>query len=82
MWTGKENCLYQHGRLKYDNEETTLLLQNLMSKKKRKKKTWVRKVYQNRKLKGEFHVLITEMMHQDHAKFFAYFRMSLNMNKY
>ena len=38
MWTGKENCLYQHGRLKYDNEETTLLLRNLMSKKKCKKK--------------------------------------------
>ena len=37
---------------------------------------WVRKVYQERKLKGEFHLLIKEMMLQDHALFFAYFHMS------
>ena len=53
-----------------------LLLRNLMSEKTRKKQMWVRKVYQERKLKGEFHLLIKEMMLQDHALFFAYFRMS------
>ena len=53
--------------------KTLLLLRNLMSTKTCKKQMWVRKVYQERKLKGEFHLLINEMMLQDH--FFAYFRM-------
>ena len=37
---------------------------------------WVRKVYQERKLRGEFHYLIPEIKLHDYALFFAYFRMS------
>ena len=53
-----------------------LLLRNLMSRNKRKKKMWVRKVYQEKKGKGEFHCLIKEMKLHDHALFFPYFRIS------
>ena len=37
---------------------------------------WVRKIYQERKQKGEFHLLINEMRLHDHELFFRYFRMS------
>ena len=53
-----------------------LLLQNLMSRNKRYRKMWVRKVYQERKWKGEFHCSIKEMKLHDHALFFAHFSMS------
>ena len=47
-----------------------------MSRNKCKKTLWVRKVYQERKCKGEFHCLIEEMKLHDHPLAFAYFRMS------
>ena len=37
---------------------------------------WVRKVYQERDLKDEYHMLIKEIMLQYNALFFAYFHMS------
>ena len=37
---------------------------------------WVRKVYQERKLKGEFRLLIKDMVLCDNFLFFKYFRMS------
>ena len=53
-----------------------LLLRNLMEQKKYKKKIWVRRVYQERKQKGEFHLLIKDMMLHDNFLFFNYFRMN------
>ena len=55
-----------------------LLLRNRLEEKKKKYKkcVWVRKVYQERKQKGEFHLLIKDMMLYDHFLFFKYFRMN------
>ena len=53
-----------------------LLLRNLTESKRKRKEMWVRKIYKERKSKGEFHHLIKEMMLYDHELFFKYFRMS------
>ena len=37
---------------------------------------WVRKTYQKRKQKGEFHLLVKGMHLHEYALFFQYFRMS------
>ena len=42
-----------------------------------KKRFWVRKIYEERNLKGEFHHLIQEMMLFDHDYVFRCFRMLL-----
>ena len=47
-----------------------------MENKKYKKSIWVRRVYQERKQKGEFHLLIKDMMLHDNFLFFKYFRMN------
>ena len=42
---------------------------------KYKKRFWIRRIYQERILKGEFHLLIKEMIVFDHEYFFRCFRM-------
>ena len=41
-----------------------------------KKRCWVRKIYKERKEKGEFHLLIKDMKLFDHQYFFQHFRMT------
>ena len=54
-----------------------LLLQtSTKPKKKNKKKCWVRKIYAERKEKGEFHLLVRDLKLHDHEYFFKCFRMS------
>ena len=64
MWTGKGK----------------LFVVNITSKsnesKEMQKKMCVRTMYQERKMKGEFHLLIKEMKLLDHALLFAYFHMN------
>ena len=43
---------------------------------KYKKCFWMRRIYQERILKGEFHLLIKEMILFDHEYFFRFFRMA------
>ena len=43
---------------------------------KYRKRFWVRKVHEERKTKGEFNVLVRELMLGDHEYFFRLFRMS------
>ena len=44
--------------------------------KSRSKRTWVRKIYQERYLKGEFASLVRDLKIHDETYFFRYFRMS------
>ena len=53
-----------------------LLLHRRSRKQKHTKSIWVRKIFQERKQKGEFHLLINELRIHDHVYFFKYFRMS------
>ena len=53
-----------------------LLLRKRLQRKKYRKRTWVRKIYKERKTKGEFHLLVKEMKVCDHELFFKYFRMN------
>ena len=53
-----------------------LLLWRRQEARKRKKRVWVRKIFQDRKQKGEFHLLLRELKLYDHEYFFKYFRMS------
>ena len=43
---------------------------------KNKKSFWVRKIYQERLQKGEFHLLVQDMKLFDHMYLFQYFRMT------
>ena len=53
-----------------------LLLRERRQRLKHRKRFWVRKVYEERKTKGEFNVLVRELMLADHEYFFRLFRMS------
>ena len=53
-----------------------LALEDEKSNKKYKKRFWVRQLYQERKQKGDFHLLIQDLKLYDHQIFFQYFRMS------
>ena len=59
-----------------------LLLVMILRRRLRKKnqnfvgRLWVRKIYEERKEKGEFHLLIQEMKLFDHQYFYQQFRMS------
>ena len=53
-----------------------LLLRKRRQRLKYRKRFWVRKVYEERKTKGEFNVLVRELMLADHEWFFRLFRMS------
>ena len=65
----------------------TLLLLTLIIKRRRqqmnvthkyKKRFWVRKIFQERKLKGEYHLLVKDLKLFDHEFFFKQFRMLPN----
>ena len=53
-----------------------LLLRKRRQRLKYRKRFWVRKVYEERKTKGEFNVLVRELMLADHEYFFRLFQMS------
>ena len=53
-----------------------LLRRRLRLKRKYKKRFWVRKIFQDRQEKGEFHTLVQEMKLFDHEYFFRCFRMT------
>ena len=58
-----------------------LILKKKLEKERKKKITrryWVRKIFQERKTKGEFHLLIKDLKLFDNEYFFKYFRMSPN----
>ena len=52
-----------------------LWLKRRFSRQERRKRMWVRKIFRERKQKGEFHLLIKELRLYDHEYFFKYFRM-------
>ena len=56
-----------------------VLLRRILRRRSEKymKRFWVRKIYEERNLKGEFHHLMQEMMLFDHDYFFRCFRMLL-----
>ena len=56
-----------------------MLLQKRQQQLKYRKRFWVRKVYEECKTKGEFNVLVRELMLADHEYFFRLFRMSPSM---
>ena len=63
------------------NKRRVLLLLLLLRRSKRKfrrqqKRVWVRKIFQSRSTKGEYHALITEMKLSDHESFYRYFHMT------
>ena len=53
-----------------------LLLKRRQERRKKKRKTWVRKIFKERKEKGEFHQLIYDLCLHDSQYFFQYFRMN------
>ena len=58
----------------------TLLLRRRIQSQKRKKyqkRMWVRKIFDERKTKGEFHHLVQDMKLLDREYFFQYFRMTV-----
>ena len=52
------------------------ILKLLELKRKKRKRFWVRKVYEERLEKGEFHLLVGDLRLHDHEYFFRCFRMS------
>ena len=46
------------------------------SQNKYKKRYWIRKLYLDRKQKGEYNILVKDLKLFDHELFFCYFRMS------
>ena len=55
-----------------------LALQSLKQKSQKRKRFWMRRIYLGRQQKGEFHLLVREMMLFDHEYFFKCFRMTLS----
>ena len=58
-----------------------LILKKKLEKERKKKITrryWVRKIFDERKTKGEFHLLIKDLKLFDNEYVFKYFRMSPN----
>ena len=53
-----------------------LLLLLLCWRRRRQKRMWVRKIFQSRSKKGEFHALIAEMTLVDHESLKKYFHMT------
>ena len=53
-----------------------LLLCRHRRRRRRQKRMWVRKIFQSRSKKGEFHALIAEMTLVDHESFYKYFHMT------
>lgn len=53
-----------------------LIRRRLIAKNKYKKRFWVRKIFTERKQKGEYHLLVQELRLHDQEYFFKYFRMT------
>lgn len=51
-------------------------LRRHLRRHKYKKRFWVRKTFAKRKQKGEFHLLVKDLLLADHEYFFTYFRMT------
>ena len=65
-----------------DLDEEQLLLLLLIYRRRKEKKVkkyrkrfWVRRIFQERKTKGEYHSLVKELILFDHERFFKMFRM-------
>lgn len=54
-----------------------LLKRRLRKKTRYKKRMWVRKIFEERKTKGEFYLLVQDLRLYDEEYFFKYFRMSV-----
>ena len=61
-----------------DEEEILMiyLWRRNQRRKERKRRFWVRQIYQQRKQKGEYHLLVKDLKLFDDELFFTYFRMS------
>ena len=53
-----------------------LLLKRRRSLQKYRKRFWIRRIYQERNNKGEYHLLVKDLQLHDHEYFFRCFRMS------
>ena len=53
-----------------------LMRRRTIAKNKYKKRFWVRRIFQERKQKGEYHLLLQDLRLHDHEYFFKCFRMS------
>ena len=53
-----------------------LLRRRRLKPQKEKRRFWIRRIYSEREFKGEYALLVKDMMLYDHHYFFAYFRMS------
>ena len=53
-----------------------LILRRRQAKKRKSPEFWVRKIFQERSTKGEFHLLVKDMELFDHELFFSQFRMT------
>ena len=53
-----------------------LLLRKRRQRLKNRKRFWVSKIYEERNRKGEFNILVRELMLADHNYFFRLFQMS------
>ena len=53
-----------------------LLQRKRRANKKRKPKMWVRKLFRERRTKGEYNILVKDLMLFDHFYFFRMFRMT------
>ena len=53
-----------------------LMRRRTIAKNKYKKRFWVRRIFQERKQKGEYHLLLQDLHLHDHEYFFKCFRMS------
>ena len=62
------------------NKRRLLLLILLLRRRRRvrrqQRRMWVRKIFQNRYTKGQYHTLIAEMRLGDHESFYKYFHMT------
>ena len=50
-----------------------LAIQSLKQKSQKRKRFWMRRIYLERQQKGEFHLVVREMMLFDHEYFFKCF---------
>ena len=53
-----------------------ILKRRLAARQKYRKRMWVRKLFMERKNKGEFHLLVADLRLHDSEYFFKYFRMT------
>ena len=53
-----------------------LFLRRCKRRRTQQRRVWVRKIFQSRCTKGEYHALITEMRLGDHQSFYRYFHMT------